>query len=85
MSSQIEKENAAKEKAYDRNREYLPRERAWYKPEEGELVSTAPDGSKTKLPNPLKDPIVCNNIAYSEFDYTEGPYIDDELDLNPRS
>lgn len=84
MSSKITKENAEIEKSYDKNRDYLPRERAWYKPEKGSLVSEAPDGSKTKLPNPLKDPIVCNNIATSEFDYTEGPYLDDELDLNPR-
>ena len=84
MSSKITKENAEIEKSYDKNRDYLPRERAWYKPEEHELISKAPDGSETPLPNPLKDPIVCNNIACNEFDYTEGPYLDDELDLNPR-
>ena len=84
MSSKITKENAEIEKSYDKNRDYLPRARTWYKPEEHELISKAPDGSETPLPNPLKDDIVSNNIACPEFDYTEGPYLDDELDLNPR-
>lgn len=62
---------------------YLPRERTGYKPTKEDLVSKAPDGSKTKLPSPVKDPIVCNNIACQEFDYTEEPYVDSELDVNP--
>lgn len=84
MSSKIEKHNYEVEKDYDRDRDYLPRARAWYKPDKDDLTSEAPDGSYTKLPNPLKDAIVSNNIACPEFDYTEGPYLDDELDLNPR-
>lgn len=84
MSSKITKENAEIEKSYDKNRDYLPRERAWYKPDKDELISTAPDGAQIKLPNPLRDDIVSNNIVCPEFDYTEGPYLDDELDLNPR-
>lgn len=32
----------------------------------------------TKLPNPLEDDIVCNNISYSEFDYIEGDMLDDD-------
>ncbi len=84
MSSKITKENAEIEKSYDKNRDYLPRVRSWYKPDKDDLTSEAPDGSYTKLPNPLRDDIVSNNIACNEFDYTEGPYLDDELDLNPR-
>ena len=83
-SSKITEHNYEVEKDYDRDRDYLPRARTWYKPNPDDLTSEAPDGSYTKLPNPLEDAIVSNNIACQEFDYTEGTYLDDELDLNPR-
>ena len=76
MSSQANKNNNSCQEC-DLKNSYLPRARSGYEPDKSELVSKAPDGSYTTLPNPVEDPIVCNNIAYSEFDYTEGAYLDD--------
>lgn len=57
---------------------YPPKDRTFYCPEKHDLVSCSPTGKTcTKLPDPTTDPIVCNNIAYNEFDYTENP-LDDE-------
>lgn len=50
---------------------YLPNERDNYHPHDENLKSTAPNGDVTPLPNPATDPIVCNNIAWMEFDYTD--------------
>ena len=50
---------------------YLPRVRTCYHPKQNELRSFAPDGSSTPLANPAVDPIVVNNIAWQEFDYTQ--------------
>lgn len=50
---------------------YLPDARTSYYPKEEEIMSFAPDGSYTTLPNPAVDNIVVNNIACQEFDYTE--------------
>mgnify|MGYP001595412051 CR=1 FL=1 len=50
---------------------YLPEKRTDYHPKDSELTSTAPNGDTTLLPNPATDPIVCNNISYMEFDYTQ--------------
>lgn len=50
---------------------YLPNERDDYHPNDENLISTAPNGDVTPLPNPATDPIVCNNIAWLEFDYTQ--------------
>ena len=62
---------------------YLPRERSWYEPTKSDLVSGPKNGVKTKLPNTTEDPIVVNNIACNEFDYTEEPFVDKEIDTNP--
>lgn len=43
---------------------YLPEDRTDYHPEDIK-------SGNTTLPNPAEDPIVVNNIATSEFDYTE--------------
>lgn len=50
---------------------YLPSLKTNYTPSKESLVSYAPDGSSTKLPNTVTDPIVVNNIANVEFDNTE--------------
>ena len=50
---------------------YLPEKRTDYHPKDSDLISTAPNGDITPLPNPATDPIVCNNISYMEFDYTQ--------------
>lgn len=50
---------------------YLPSLKTGYAPSKEALVSYAPDGSSTKLPNTVTDPIAVNNIANAEFDNTE--------------
>ena len=50
---------------------YLPSLKTNYTPSKEALVSYAPDGSFTKLPNTVTDPIVAQNIANVEFDNTE--------------
>lgn len=50
---------------------YLPRVRTSYHPTEKEIRSFSPSGDSTPLANPAVDPIVVNNIASQEFDYTE--------------
>jgi hypothetical protein len=55
----------------EENKDYLPNNRDFYKPEKQELRSYSPNGDYIKLPDPTEDPIVCNNISYQEFDYTD--------------
>ena len=50
---------------------YLPKMRTNYHPSNSEC-QTSPTSYKTKkIPNPANNPIVVNNIAWQEFDYTE--------------
>lgn len=51
---------------------YLPHERDYLDQPPRELKSCSEKNKKscTKLPDPVQDPIVSNNIAYMEFDYT---------------
>ena len=52
------------------NNIYAPDMRTFLEPSPEDLISG--EGKvKTTLPDHTKDPIVCNNIAYSEFDYTD--------------
>lgn len=67
----------------NKNNVYLPRERTGYEPSEEALISESPEGVDSKLANTVEDPIVVNNIACFEFDYTEEPYINSEIDTNP--
>ena len=50
---------------------YLPKVRTDYHPTQNEIKSYSPNGESTPLPNPAVDPIVVNNIASQEFDYTD--------------
>ena len=51
---------------------YLPEVRDTYTVNEQDLKSYSPTGKTCiKTPNPVKDPVACNNIATSEFDYTD--------------
>ncbi|MCR4944009.1 MAG: hypothetical protein K5986_06060 [Clostridium sp.] len=68
---------------------YLPRVRTSYYPKESEIRSFSPSGDSTPLANPAVDPIVANNIASQEFDYTQSlanegedtlPYDPDDYD-----
>lgn len=62
-SNNIENKN----KSYD----YLPKERDYYYESNEKISSEAPNGDVTMIPNPATDPIVTNNIAWMEFDYTD--------------
>lgn len=50
---------------------YLPKIRTGYNLKDEKLRSFSPKGDSTFIPNPATDPIVVNNIAWQEFDYTE--------------
>jgi hypothetical protein len=62
----------------DKSNVYLPHVRSYYEPSKESLVSHSPEGVDTKLANTVEDPIVVNNIAYSEFTYI---YDDEEDDI----
>lgn len=56
----------------DDKKVYLPKEREFMEQEPSDIVACSEDGkSCTKLPDPVKDPIVSNNISNMEFDYTD--------------
>lgn len=63
-----------------KNYRYLPKQRTDYHPTESEVESTTGVDFSINLPNPAEDPIVVNNIANQEFDYTES-MIDTESSL----
>lgn len=59
---------------------YTPKLRTGYKPEKHDLISygkTIPNYSR--LPSPVTDDIVVNNISYMEFDYIEEPIHDSQF------
>lgn len=56
---------------------YLPKVRTDYHPSDSECQSSTGVGQTTNIPNPASDPIVVNNIANQEFDYTQ-----DLMDIN---
>lgn len=65
---------------------YLPKQRRYLNQKPMSIKAFSPSGNDyTELPDPVRDPIVCNNIAWQEFDYTyddlDDPY-DDSFD-NP--
>lgn len=60
------------------NSNHLRSHRTDYSPTKEDLISFAPDGSFTRLPSTVTDPIAVNNIASMEFDSTEK--IDDDSD-----
>lgn len=51
---------------------YLPKLRTGYSPSDTAINSVSGTDKDIHLPNPATDPIVVNNIAYQEFDYTQG-------------
>lgn len=57
---------------------YLPKERDFFEQEPKEIRAYSEKDS-IKLPDPVEDPIVANNIATWEFDYTYGGIDDKEV------
>ena len=56
------------------SKNYPPNDRTFLKPKSYELYSKSKDGDDSvKLPNPVTDDIVVNNIVTAEFDYTHVP------------
>ncbi len=56
------------------SKNYPPNDRTFLKPTARELISKSKDGDgSVKLPNPVTDDIVVNNIVTAEFDYTHVP------------
>ncbi|MDS0526683.1 hypothetical protein NNC19_13405 [Clostridium sp. SHJSY1] len=66
----------------NKKKPYLPKVRTSYSPKQSEIKSFAPNGDSTPLANPAVDPIVVNNIAWQEFDYTENP-LDEGTNILP--
>lgn len=60
-------------------KDYPPNDRTFLKPSPSDLESHSESGPISKLPDNTKDPIVCNNIAFNEFNYTES--LDDSHDI----
>ncbi|WP_293983214.1 hypothetical protein [uncultured Clostridium sp.] len=56
---------------------YLPKVRTNYHPTKEDCQTSSKAGKTTNIPNPATDPIVVNNIASQEFDYTQ-----DMMDAN---
>lgn len=63
----------------DNSNVYLPKVRSYYEPPKDSLVSKSPEGLNTPLANTVEDPIVVNNIACNEFNYTDDIYDDSDL------
>lgn len=49
---------------------YAPQERGYLEQPPKIYKAKSPKGTSTKLPDPVRDPIVANNISNPEFDYT---------------
>lgn len=50
---------------------YLPRQRGYFDQNMQRIKSISANGKDfTELPDPVRDPVVSNNIAWQEFDYT---------------
>jgi hypothetical protein len=50
---------------------YLPKMRTNYEPSQNDVESATGVDFPINMPNPAVDPIVSNNIANQEFDYTQ--------------
>jgi hypothetical protein len=48
---------------------YLPKERGSME-EKQKKIKAYSNRDYTELPDPVRDPVVCNNISCPEFDYT---------------
>lgn len=65
------------------NKPYLPKARTDYHPTKESIENNVEEELDINLPNPANDPIVVNNIAWQEFDYTED--LTDEVIPSPKN
>ena len=63
----------------DKSNVYLPHVRSYYDPVSESLVNNSSIKSDTDTSKSEADPIVVNNIAYSEFDYIGDLYDDSDI------
>lgn len=63
----------------DKSNVYLPHVRSYYDPTSESLVNNSSIKSDTDTSKSEADPIVVNNIAYSEFDYIGDLYDDSDI------
>lgn len=61
----------------NKGKPYLPKDRTDYSPSDADCQSSTGVGITHDIPNPANNPIVANNIASQEFDYTQ-----DMMDIN---
>ncbi|MHC1684127.1 MAG: hypothetical protein AB6733_14425 [Clostridiaceae bacterium] len=57
---------------------YLPNERGYFN-QEPSVIRSYSENDSIILPDPVSDPIVVNNIAWMEFDYTSPSVADTDL------
>jgi len=59
---------------------YLPDERGDLEQKSMKIKAISLSGKDyTELPDPVRDPITCNNIAWQEFDYTSKDLYKEDL------
>jgi len=63
-----------------KKKSYLPNLRTNYFPTQSKCNSYTEVGHPENMPNPATDPIVVNNIACQEFDYTQDMIFDDPFE-----
>lgn len=63
----------------DKSNVYLPHVRSYYDSASESLVNNSSIKSDTDTSKSEADPIVVNNIAYSEFDYIGDLYDDSDI------
>lgn len=60
---------------------YLPKMRTGYRPKKHSLTSFGKETTTgSRLPSPVTDDIVVNNISYQEFDYIYDPIYESQFD-----
>ncbi len=57
---------------------YLPHERGYFE-QKPKIIKSYSQSDYTKLPDPVRDPIVSNNISCVEFDYTSKDLEDNDF------
>lgn len=67
-----------------KNKPYLPKVRTDYHPTKSKCDNYTEIGHPEDMPNPAHDPIVVNNIASQEFDYTQDMLTSEEYSLNSK-
>lgn len=69
----------------NKNKPYLPKMRTNYHPTDEECKKFTVTDTPEDIPNPATDPIVVNNIASQEFDYTQDMLSDEDFGLNSKN